>query len=96
MELMNDNEIKNELDRIISSMQKCGLSGCEEEMFTMGFNHFKRKIYDKLRESQKLSTSDEALPIGDVVGRSEQLKNQMSDFEINHIKHARSVNMKRG
>lgn len=70
---MNDNEIKAELDRIIASMEKCGLSGCEEEMFTMGFNHFKKRIYDKLRESQNPDTSDEALHIGSVVGQSEQL-----------------------
>lgn len=86
MELMNDNEIKAELDRIIASMEKCGLSGCEEEMFTMGFNHFKKKIYDKLRESQKPDTSDEALHIGSVVKRKNgKTKRVKINFEtVNH------------
>ena len=41
--------------------------------YELGWNDFKRMLYDPLRESQNTSTSDEALPIGDVVGRSEQL-----------------------
>lgn len=42
--------------------------------YELGWNDFKRMLYDPLRKSQKPCTSDEALHIANVVGRSEQLK----------------------
>ena len=55
-------------------------------------------IYNEMRESQNSSTSDEALPIGDVVEQSEQLTpngSYYTECECGNLVHAREKNCKK-
>jgi len=73
MEFKTDIQIEIQRNCNIARIKDIGMKNADFEMYKAGWEDFKRMIYEPIRESQKPETGDEALPITDVVGQSEQL-----------------------